>query len=203
MLHAGPHELSIQPGKRRLPANSATASGLASRYATALFELAREQNKLDEVASDLEGVLKLLDESDDMERLVRSPVLTREEQERAIVEVADRAGLRVLVRNFLGVLARKRRLFALRSIVAAFRTMLAEHRGEVTAEVVSATPLDERQMDALKESVGRFAGKAVSLSSSVDPGLLAGVVVRVGSRMIDASLKSKLQQLELSMKGVG
>lgn len=186
-----------------MPAKSATASGLASRYATALFELAREQNKLDEVASDLEGLVRLLDESADMERLTRSPILSREEQERAIVTIADRAGLRGLVRNFVGVLAQKRRLFALRTIVGAFRTMLAEHRGEATAEVVSATPLDERQLAAIKESVAGFAGKAVSLSSSVDPGLLAGVVVRVGSRMIDASLKAKLQQLELSMKGVG
>ncbi|MDF1586633.1 F0F1 ATP synthase subunit delta [Geminicoccaceae bacterium 1502E] len=186
-----------------MPAKSATASGLASRYATALFELAREQNKLDEVASDLDGVVRLLDESADMERLIKSPVLSREEQERAVVAIADRAGLRGLVRNFLGVLAQKRRLFALRTIVAAFRGMLAEHRGEATAEVVSATPLDERQMAAIKESVASFAGKAVSLTSSVDPSLLAGVVVRVGSRMIDASLKAKLQQLELSMKGVG
>ena len=117
--------------------------------------------------------------------------------------LAERADISPLVRNFLGVLAQKRRLAALPGIVAAFRAMLAEHKGEATAEVISAVPLDEQQLKALEESVAAYAGKAVSLSSSVDPSLLGGLVVRIGSRQIDASLKTKLHQLELSMRGVG
>jgi F-type H+-transporting ATPase subunit delta len=176
---------------------------LATRYATALFELALEQKRLDEVERDLGAVERLLDESDDLARLLSSPVVSRDEQGRAVAAVAKRAGLDELTRNFLGVLAQKRRLFAFRQIAAVFRQLLATHRGEVAAEVVSAVPLNEEQLRSLQESVGKFAGKAVSLNTTVDPSLIGGLVVRVGSRMIDASLKSKLTQLELAMRGVG
>jgi F-type H+-transporting ATPase subunit delta len=186
-----------------VPANSARASGIATRYATAVFELAREQKKLDEVAADLEAVGRLLVESADLRRLASSPILSREEQGRAIAAVTERAGLGELSRNFLGVLAENRRLFALDGIILAFGRMLAEHRGVVQAEVISASELGEDQLKALRESVERYAGKEVELTRTVDSSLLGGLVVRVGSRMIDASLKSKLQQLELSMRGIG
>ncbi len=185
-----------------MPATSSIATGLASRYATALLDLALEQSKVDEVASDLKAVETMLGESPELQRLVASPVLSRAEQERAVGSLAERAGLGKLVSGFLGVLAQKRRLIALEQIILSFKERLAAHRGEVAAEVVSAVPLDAEQLAALEKSVAGFVGKAVSLSASVNPALLGGVVVRVGSRMIDASLRAKLQRLELSMRGV-
>jgi len=176
---------------------------LASRYAQALFDLARERSKLGEVEASLERIDGMLAESPDLGRLLASPVVSRSEQARGVSAIAERASLEELTRNFLGVLAAKRRLASLSSIIASFRAILAEHRGEATAEVVSAAPLGEQELNALREGVGRFVGKKVQLATSVDPSLMAGIVVRVGSRMIDASLKSKLQHLELSMKGVG
>jgi F-type H+-transporting ATPase subunit delta len=194
---------SVQVGNPILSAATATASGLASRYATALFELADERSALDAVAGDLATVETMLAESEALRLAIRSPVVSRKGQAAAVTALAERAGLGELVRNFLGVLARSRRLLALSGIIGAFRARLAAQRGEVTAEVSSAVPLDAAQLDALKESVSRFAGKAVSLKAEVDPSLLGGLVVRIGSRMVDASLKSKLRQLELAMKGVG
>jgi F-type H+-transporting ATPase subunit delta len=184
-------------------ANSATATGLATRYATAIFELAREQNKLDRVADDLAQLTAALDESSDLRRLVNSPVLSREEQGRAVTAVAERLGLDDLLRNFLGVLAANRRLFTIAPVIEAFREKLAVERGEVQAEVVSARDLEPAQLEELERSVRGFAGKKVHLKHSVDPALLGGLTVRVGSRMIDASLRTKLQQLELSMRGLG
>jgi F-type H+-transporting ATPase subunit delta len=186
-----------------LPAKSATASGIATRYATALFELARERDALDAVAADLAALEGMLDGSGDLDRLIASPVLSREAQGRAVAAVAERAGLGEVVRNFLGLLAQKRRLLALRAIAREFRARLAAHRGETSAEVISAAPLDEAEIARLRESLGRFAGKKVTLATSVDPSLLGGLVVRVGSRMVDASLRTKLRQLEQVMTGVG
>jgi F-type H+-transporting ATPase subunit delta len=179
------------------------ASGLATRYATALFDLAKGEDALDAVAGDLAQVERLLAESAELRAALRSPLLTRGQQESAVTAVADRAGVRPLTSRFLGVLAQNRRLFVLPQIIRAFRAMLATARGEVTAEVASATPLDEAQLETLKESVSRHVGKAVSLTAEVDPSLMAGIVVRIGSRMIDASLKTRLQQLEIAMRGVG
>jgi F-type H+-transporting ATPase subunit delta len=176
---------------------------LASRYATALFELADEQGALDAVAGDLATVEAMLGESAALREAMRSPVVSRKSQAAAVTAIAERAGLGSQTRNFLGVLAGNRRLFALPGIIRAFQAMLATRRGEVTAEVTSAVPLDEAQVAALRQSVSRYAGKAVQLRTEVDPRLLGGLVVRIGSRMVDASLRTKLQQLELAMKGVG
>jgi F-type H+-transporting ATPase subunit delta len=186
-----------------VPANSATATGLATRYATALFELGREQNKLDRVSDDLGKVAAALAGSSELRRLMVSPVLSRDEQGRAVTMVAEELRLDELVRSFLGVLAANRRLFAANAVIDAFAEMLATERGEVQAEVVSARELEPAQMQELEESVRRFAGKKVHLRHRVDPSLLGGLTVRVGSRMVDASLKTKLQQLELSMRGLG
>lgn len=186
-----------------MPASSATASGLATRYATALFELARERNQLDEVARDLDAISALLTESDDLGRLVRSPVLSREEQGRAVTALAERIGTGEIVRGLLGVLAGNRRLFALEPVIRAFRARLAEARGEVEAELVSAQPLADEQAAAIEQSLKKFTGRAVNLARTVDPSLLGGLVVRVGSRMVDASLRTKLQQLEVAMRGIG
>jgi F-type H+-transporting ATPase subunit delta len=184
-----------------LPASSADASGLAGRYAAALFELADEGDTLDAVAGDLGNLRSLLGESADLGRLIRSPVLSREEQGRAITAVAERAGFHELTVRFLGLLAQKRRLFVLPEIIAAYETMLAHQKGEVSAELVSAVALSDDQARAVQEQLSAALGQSVTLARAVDPSLLGGLVVRVGSRMIDASLRTKLQRLELAMKG--
>ena len=175
---------------------------MASRYATALFELALERNAVDQVESDLNGLARAHDENADLARLIRSPIVSRDEQRRAMAALAERLSLSDLVRSLLGVLASQRRLAALPAAITEFKRRLALHRGEETAEVVSAVPLDEAQLASVKDAVARYAGRPVQLTAEVDPGLLGGVVVRIGSRMIDASLKTKLHNLELSMRGV-
>ena len=184
-----------------MPASSVHASGLAGRYAVALFELAQEQDALDVVAGDLHGLREMLADSADLTRLIRSPVLSREEQARALAAIGERAGFAPLTRQFLGVLAHKRRLFALPDVIEAYDAMLAEHRGEVGAELVSAVPLSDEQLDSVKQQLATAVGQAVKLSTAVDPSLLGGLIVRVGSRMFDASIRTKLHQLELVLKG--
>jgi F-type H+-transporting ATPase subunit delta len=176
-------------------------SGLAGRYAVALFELAQEQEALDAVAGDLHALRAMLEGSADLERLIRSPVVSRDEQARAITAVGERAGFVPLTLQFLGLLAHKRRLFALPDVIAAYDAMLAEHRGEVGAEVVSAVPLSDEQLESVRRQLTAAVGQTVKLATAVDPSLLGGLVVRVGSRMIDASIRTKLHQLELALKG--
>ncbi len=184
-----------------MPASSADASGLAGRYATALFELALDRDALDAVAGDLGDFQAMLGESADLRRLIRSPVLSREDQGRAVEALAGRAEFRELTRQFLGLLAQKRRLFVLPEIIVAYRAMLARHKGEVSAELVSAVALSKAQQATVQEQLSTALGQTVTLATAVDPGLLGGLVVRVGSRMIDASLRTQLQRLELAMKG--
>jgi F-type H+-transporting ATPase subunit delta len=180
---------------------SATASGVASRYASALFDLSREQGGLERAGADLASLRQAVGESDDLARFLASPVVSREEHARAADALGERLGASATVRNFLGVLARQRRLAALPAIIDEFARLLAAHRGEETAEVVSAAPLDEAQLGSVRDAVAGFVGRPVQLSATVDPALLGGLVVRVGSRMLDASLKTKLHNLELSMRG--
>ena len=167
----------------------------------ALFELAEEQDQLDVVAGDLHGLRTMLAESADLARLIRSPVLTREEQARALTTLSERAGFASLTRQFLALLAHKRRLFALPQVIATYDSLLAEQRGEVGAEVVSAVALSPEQLASVQQQLVAAVGQTVKLATTVDPGLLGGLVVRVGSRMIDASIRTKLQQLERAMKG--
>jgi F-type H+-transporting ATPase subunit delta len=174
---------------------------LAGRYAVAMFELAQEQDALDAVAGDLHGLRDLLHGSADLERLIRSPVVSRDEQARAITAVGERAGFTPLTLQFLGLLAHKRRLFALPDVIAAYDAMLSEHRGEVGAELVSAVPLSDEQLESVQRQLAGAVGQTVKLSTAVDPSLLGGLIVRVGSRMIDASIRTKLHQLELALKG--
>jgi F-type H+-transporting ATPase subunit delta len=176
-------------------------SGLAGRYATALFELAVEQDALDAVANDLASLRAMLDESADLRRLVASPVIGREDQGRAMVALAARANFGALAGKFIGLLASNRRLFALADTIRAYDTLVAARRGEVTADVTSARALSDAQTQALITSLKNATGREVRLMSSVDETLIGGLVVKVGSRMIDASLKSKLQSLRLVMKG--
>jgi F-type H+-transporting ATPase subunit delta len=177
-------------------------SGLAERYAAALFDLADERRILDEVANNLRELRAMLYASSEFLRLIRSPILSREQQAKAIGMVAERAGLSPLVRDFLAVVARNRRLFAVPAMIEAFLAKLAARRGEVTAEVFSAQPLSEAQLAALNEQLRRSIGTRVSVDVRVDPGLIGGLVVKLGSRMVDGSIKSKLQRLQLAMKSI-
>ena len=176
-------------------------AGVAGRYASALFELAKEQGQLDEVDADLGKFQAMLDASDDMRRLVESPAFAAEEQQRALGAVMDWASVGATTGNFLKVVARNRRLFAAEDMVKGFRTLLARERGEVSAEVASAIPLSDEQVSALKEKLKSSYGKDVRLDTKVDPSLLGGLVVKIGSRMFDSSLKTKLTNLKVVLKG--
>ncbi|MEQ8709063.1 MAG: F0F1 ATP synthase subunit delta [Rhodospirillales bacterium] len=179
------------------------SSEIAGRYATALYDLADDGKKLDEVAEDLRGLQQMLTDSDDLTRLVRSPLSDRDEQGRAMSAVLKKAGATDLVTNFIGVVARNGRLFALADMCNAYLKLLASRRGEVTAEVTSAVKLTAAQEKAVADALKGQAGGKVAVETSVDPGLLGGLVIRVGSRMIDTSIRTKLQQMRLAMKGVG
>ena len=184
-----------------MPSSSSAISGVAGRYASALFEYAEEQKKLDDVAADTATIRELLSESADLRRLVASPVIGREDQGKAIAAVLEKAGVSGITQNFVGVVAQNRRLFALDDMCTAFRDILAGRRGEITAEVTTASPLSETQRDALEQELRTAMGSKVALEAQVDETLLGGMVVKVGSRMVDSSLKTKLQRLELSLKG--
>jgi F-type H+-transporting ATPase subunit delta len=182
-------------------ASSAGFSGLAERYAAALFELADEQKALDQVAGDLRQLRAMISESAEFQRLIRSPVLSRTEQGRAINAIAEQAGFSQLTRNFIGLVAQNRRLFVVPAIIDAFLALLAERRGEVTAQVTAAQPLTDAQRTLVEEQLKRAVGSKVAVEIKIDPSLLGGMIVKVGSRMVDASLKSKLHRLEAAMKG--
>jgi F-type H+-transporting ATPase subunit delta len=181
---------------------STGVSGLADRYAAALFDLADERKELDTVAADLRQLRDMILGSADLRRLVRSPVLSRTEQARAIGAVADSAGLSQLTRNFLGLIAQNRRLFALPAMIEAYLAQLAARRGEVTAQVVAAQQLTPAQEAAINDQLRKAVGSKVAVDVRVDPSLLGGMIIKVGSRMVDASVRSKLQRLQLAMKGV-
>jgi F-type H+-transporting ATPase subunit delta len=179
------------------------SGALAARYAAALFELADEQKKIDAVAADLARLKAMIADSADLLNLLRSPVLTRDVQGRAMASVCERAGLGDLVKRFVALIAANRRLFALPAMIDAFLAELARRRGEVRAQVAAAQPLSDKQQAALTDAIRKVVGGKVAIDVKIDPALIGGLVVRVGSRMIDSSLKSKLQRLQLAMKGVG
>lgn len=176
---------------------------MAGRYATALFELADDGRSLDQVETDLKALRTMLADSEDFRRFVSSPIIGREAQIKGIAAIATATGCSDLTRKFLGLVALNRRLFAVPAMVAAFMAKLATRRGEVTAEVVAARPLSDTQKSALAQALASTAGGNVTINVKIDPSLLGGMVVRVGSRMIDSSIRTKLQRLQLSMKGVG
>lgn len=183
--------------------DSTGATGLAGRYATALFDLADENGALDPVADDLRTLATMIGESADLQRMIRSPVISRAEQGAAISALLEKAGASEMTRKFTGVLAANRRLFALPDIIDQYLAILAGRRGEMTAEVTSAHPLSDKQLATLQDTLRRTVGGAVNVTAKVDPALLGGLVVRLGSRMIDSSLNTKLQHLRLAMRGVG
>ena len=176
-------------------------SGLAQRYSAALFELADERKELDQVSNDLVGLRASISESAELQRLLASPLLTREQQEKALAVLTKRMNLGTTVRNFVGVVAKNRRLFALKAIIDTFLSDLARRRGEIHAEVVSARRLSDSQYTHLVETLHRAVGGKIVIDTAVDPNLIGGLVVRVGSQQIDTSLKTKLLRLQLAMKG--
>jgi len=176
---------------------------MPGRYATALFELANDAGEIDRVCDDLETFQAMLDASPDLVRLVRSPLYAAEDQSRAIAAVLDSAGVSGLTANFFQLVIHNRRLFAIRDMAGAFRALLARHRGEVSAEVRSATALSDAQMAALEARLEEVLGQGVQIHTSVDPALLGGLVVKVASRMIDSSIRTKLDNLKVAMKEVG
>ncbi|MEM7747309.1 MAG: F0F1 ATP synthase subunit delta [Pseudomonadota bacterium] len=178
-------------------------ASVPGRYAAALFELAQEQSQLQPVENDLNRVQAMLDESPDLMRMVRSPVFSAEDQTKALDALLTKAGIGGLTLNFVKLIVRNRRLFAMPDMIKAFRTLAAGARGEVEADVASATALNDGQLQALKETLKASIGKDVQINASVDPSLLGGLVVKVGSRMIDSSLRTKLSTLKLRMKEVG
>lgn len=179
------------------------SGALAARYAAALFELADEQKQVDQVAADLLGLRAMIADSADLRKLLRSPVITREAQGRAMAAVGTAAGIGDLGKRFVALVASNRRLFALPDMIDAFLAELARRRGEIRAQVTAAQPLNDQQQAAIAEAIRRAVGGKVSIDLNVDPGLIGGLIVKVGSRMVDSSLKSKLQRLQLAMKGVG
>jgi F-type H+-transporting ATPase subunit delta len=183
--------------------STARVSGVAERYATALFDLAGEERAGAKVEADLDALRALIDASPDLRRLIASPVFSAEDQARAISAVLERAGIGGLTANLVRVMAGNRRLFALPGAITAFKRLTARQRGEIAAEVVSAEPLSEGQVADLKAALKASIGKDVTLNQRVDAGLIGGLVVKVGSRMIDDSLKTKLNSLRHAMKEVG
>jgi F-type H+-transporting ATPase subunit delta len=188
-------------GTISVASDTSVAAGLAGRYALALYDLADEAKQLDAVAADLARLKTMIDESDDLRRLMSSPLVSRVQQAKAMDELVAQAGVNELTRRFVRVVASNRRLFGLRAIIDVFNRMLADRRGELTAEVTSAKPLTQAQADAVNAALRGAVGRKVSMDLKVDPKLLGGLKVKVGSRLVDASLASKLQRLQLAMKG--
>jgi len=176
-------------------------TGIAGRYATALFDLAREQNQLDAVAQDLAQLRALIESNADLRRVVRSPVFGREAQWKAMRAVLEKGGAADLTVRFIGLLTQNRRLFALADVARSYALLLARHRGEVVADVRSAHPLTDPQVAAIRAELAAALKVDVKVEPTVDPALLGGLVVRVGSRMIDNSLRTKLMRLKFAMKG--
>jgi F-type H+-transporting ATPase subunit delta len=178
-------------------------ASMAGRYAAALFELAKEERQLPQIEADLKAFQSMRDESADLRRLVRSPVISAEDQAKALGAILAKAGVSGLTANFFKLIARNRRLFAVADMMREFRGLLARERGEVSADVASAHPLTAEQLNALKDALRVQIGKDVQVNTRVDPALLGGLVVKVGSRMIDSSLRTKLDNLKVAMKGLG
>ena len=183
--------------------SSSLISGVAQRYAGSLFDLALEAKSVAQVEKDLGRIEAMISESEELRRLINSPVFSTEDQLHAIAAVADKAGITGLVGNFLRVVAGNRRLFVLPGIIKAFYLIAAEHRGEVAADVTSARELTQAQQNELKATLKGVAGKDVTINVTVDPSILGGLIVKLGSRQIDTSLRTKLSSLKLALKEVG
>jgi F-type H+-transporting ATPase subunit delta len=179
------------------------SAGIAQRYATAIFEIAEENKALDGLETSINDLAAALADSEELSAVLNSPLLSREEQGAAITAVADKMGLEPVLRNTLALMADKRRLFVVPALIAALRAQLAEARGEVTAEVTSAKALTKTQSEKLAKTLAARVGKEVSINATVDESIIGGLVVKVGSKMVDSSIRSKLNSLQNAMKEVG
>jgi len=184
-------------------AENPSVSGVSGRYATALFELARDENSIDAVKADLDRFAAMLDESADLKRLVRSPVFAAEAQLKALSAVLEKAEITGVSANFLKVLAANRRLFAVSEVIRAFNALVAKFKGEATADVTVAETLSDKNLEALKAALKSVTGKDVTLDVKVDPSIIGGLVLKLGSRMIDSSLRTKLNSIKNAMKEAG
>jgi F-type H+-transporting ATPase subunit delta len=174
---------------------------MAGRYARALFELALEDKAIDAVKQDLEGFDALIAGSADLRRLVRSPVFGADEQLKALQAILDKAGIKGLTANFLRVITTNRRLFAVRDMIRGYRALVAKHKGEVVAQVTVAETLNDKNLDALKDALKSVTGgKDIDLEVKVEPAIIGGLIVKVGSRMVDSSLRTKLNAIKFAMK---
>ncbi|WP_309941702.1 F0F1 ATP synthase subunit delta [Tardiphaga robiniae] len=180
-----------------------SVSGMSGRYATALFELARDEKSVDAVKADLDKFAAMLADSADLARLVRSPVFSAEIQGKALASVLEKAGITGVTANFLKVLTANRRLFAIGDVARGFNALVAKFKGEATADVTVAEPLSDKNLDALKTALKSVTGKDVALNVKVDPSIIGGLVVKLGSRMVDSSLRTKLNSIKHSMKEAG
>ena len=184
-----------------MAAEDPIVSGMAGRYATALFELALENKAVDAVRKDLEQFDALIAANPDLARLVRSPVFGADEQLKALSAILAKAGIKGMAANFLRVITTNRRLFAVRDMIRAYRVLAARHKGEVTAEVTVAEPLSDKNLDALRDALKSVTGgKDIDLEVKVEPAIIGGLIVKVGSRMIDSSLRTKLNAIKFAMK---
>jgi len=184
-------------------AEDPSVSGVSGRYATALFELARDEKSVDAVKADLDKFAALLRESSDLARLVRSPVFTADDQRKALAAVLAKAGISGVTANFINVLIANRRLFVVSDVIRAFNALVAKFRGEATADVTVAEALSDKNLDALKAALKSVTGKDVALNVKVDPSIIGGLVVKLGSRMVDSSLRTKLNSIKHAMKEAG
>jgi F-type H+-transporting ATPase subunit delta len=178
-------------------------SGMAGRYATALFELALESNAVDAIRGDLDRFDALVAESDDLRRLVRSPVFAADAQGKALGAVLDKAGIGGLTAKFLRLVTANRRLFAVREIIKTYRALVARHKGELSAQITVAETLSDAHRAAITDALKSVTGKDVGLDVKVDPAIIGGLVVKLGSRMVDSSLRTKLNSIKHAMKEVG
>jgi F-type H+-transporting ATPase subunit delta len=178
-------------------------SGMAGRYATAIFELALEAGTLDQIRNELDAFDALAASNPDLTRLIRSPVFGAEEQSKALAAVLDRAGISGLAAQFLKLVTANRRLFAVREIIKAFRALVARHKGEVTAQVTVAEQLNDARLGEIKDALAAVTGKHVQVDLRVDPSIIGGLIVKLGSRMVDSSLRTKLNAIKHAMKEAG
>ncbi len=183
--------------------SASISTGIAARYASAVFELAKDGNDLGALEQDVDALDAAIADSTDFRDLIHSPIYSREAQGNAVAAVADKMGLSGTVANTLKLMASKRRLFVLPHLVTALRGLIADEKGEVTAEVQAATPLSAEQEKTLAETLKSSVGKDVKMNITVDESLIGGLIVRVGSKMIDTSIRSKLMSLQNTMKEVG
>jgi len=205
MLLSAARSLAVQQALKSafVADENPNVSGVAGRYATALFELARDEKSVDTVKADLDKFEAMMAESPDLARLVRSPVFAADAQTRALSAVLEKAGIGGIAAKFLKVLTANRRLFAVRDVIRTFRTLVARFKGEVSADVTVAEPLNDKNLEALKGALKNVTGKDVDLNIKVDPAIIGGLIVKLGSRMVDSSLRTKLNSIKNAMKEAG